>query len=181
MSALFIVYLLFSLTATWLLLSAPYLRITSLGWFIAIWSLPYVGALFFFLTVVRHRVTGHTEHYRELARYAASIEDGDNHVMSNVQRINNLGKKYGFLPHFLMKQQSMQIKFCQRQNSKKMPLPGLAFLSPWLAACNITDTSLPYFLLLESVFLSGCLMSFLLRACAVRSLQRVKLGLKSRC
>ena len=102
MSALFIVYLLFSLTATWLLLSAPYLRITSLGWFIAIWSLPYAGALFFFLTVVRHRVTGHTEHYHELAQYAAPIEDGDNHVMSNVQRINNLGKNHGFLPYFLM-------------------------------------------------------------------------------
>jgi len=52
-----------SLLSTVLLLSTPYLRITSIGWVIAIWAIPFAGALFFLLTVVRGRTQGQQHKY----------------------------------------------------------------------------------------------------------------------
>ena len=102
MSAFVIVYLTFSLTATLALLSEPYLRITSIGWFIGIWCLPYVGALFFFLAIVRHHKTKHTLHwhYNEINKESDPIIAGKNSTTKHVKKINDLGKSYGFLPYF---------------------------------------------------------------------------------
>lgn len=91
-----LVYLLLALTSTGALLASPYLRITSLGWFIAIWCLPYLGALFFILTVVRARTTGHNDAYNTLCEKPNTDRSNN----KDLQVFERLGLDYNFLPYF---------------------------------------------------------------------------------
>ncbi len=96
-----IIIILLSLLSTSLLLMSPYLRITSLGWFIGIWCIPIFGALFFLLTVVRNRVQSENSHFCELKEAHKHNEDCmDDHI-------NCLGVDHGFLPYFYLKDYSL--------------------------------------------------------------------------
>ncbi|MFL0805235.1 MAG: phosphatidylserine/phosphatidylglycerophosphate/cardiolipin synthase family protein [Agarilytica sp.] len=91
----FALYAALSLVSSLALLSSPYLRITSLGWFIAVWALPYVGALFFILTVVRAKKSAHNH---------AICHMLDEHRGDVCQhgKVEKLGMSYEFLPYFHM-------------------------------------------------------------------------------
>ncbi len=91
----FVFYFIFSLLASLTLLSSPYLRITSLGWLIAIWTLPYLGAFAFIFTVVRAKKKPHDEAMcRLLERHR---EDTCYHGV-----VEHVGMAYDFLPYFPM-------------------------------------------------------------------------------
>ncbi len=91
----FALYATLSFISTVALLSSPYLRITSLGWFIAVWALPYVGALFFILTVVRAKKSLHDQAIGHLL-------DEHRDDVCHHGKIEKLGMSYDFLPYFHM-------------------------------------------------------------------------------
>ncbi|MFL0801224.1 MAG: phosphatidylserine/phosphatidylglycerophosphate/cardiolipin synthase family protein [Agarilytica sp.] len=91
----FALYATLSLISTVALLSSPYLRITSLGWFIAVWTLPYAGALFFILTVVRAKKNAHDHAIGHLL----DEHSGD---VCHHGKVEKLGMGYDFLPYFHM-------------------------------------------------------------------------------
>ncbi len=91
----FALYVTLSFISTVALLSSPYLRITSLGWFIAVWALPYAGALFFILTVVRAKKSAHDQAMGHLL----DEHRGD---VCHHGKIEKLGMSYEFLPYFHM-------------------------------------------------------------------------------
>lgn len=90
MDLFLVLYIALSIFALSLLLSTPYLRITSLGWFIAIWTIPFLGAVLFLLTVVRSRKTGHDECFH-------SMLERD---LVSTTLFEKLGVEYHFLPYF---------------------------------------------------------------------------------
>ncbi len=92
----FALYATLSFISTVALLSSPYLRITSLGWFIAVWALPYAGALFFILTVVRAKKSSQNHAICHLL----DEHRGD---VCHHGKIEKLGMSYDFLPYFHMK------------------------------------------------------------------------------
>ncbi len=90
-----ILYFIVSSFASLTLLSSPYLRITSLGWLIAIWTLPYIGALAFIFTVVRAKKKPEDDAMcRLLDRHQ---DDTCHHGV-----IEHVGMSYDFLPYFPM-------------------------------------------------------------------------------
>jgi len=89
-----VIYVLLAFLSTCALLASPYLRITSLGWFISIWCLPYLGALFFILTVVRARASDRNEAYCHL-REGSDVQKTDT-------PFEHLGFDCNFLPYFSM-------------------------------------------------------------------------------
>lgn len=90
------IYLILSLCSSVMLLCSPYLRITSLGWLISIWFIPYVGALIFLLTVIRNKSSFHS-HYCHLDR--SLTEAGCVQTDTMKGKINHLGIKNNFLPY----------------------------------------------------------------------------------
>lgn len=88
-----VVYIVLSVAASLKLLLSPYLRVTSLGWMVAIWTLPFVGALMFMLTVVRVRKVEHDRAINHLidAHDGAPCDHG---------AVERLGIEYKFLPYF---------------------------------------------------------------------------------
>ncbi len=88
-----IFYIVLSIAASLKLLSSPYLRVTSLGWGVAIWTLPFIGALMFMLTVVRVRKVEHDQAINHLieAHAGAPCDHG---------AVERLGIEYNFLPYF---------------------------------------------------------------------------------
>ena len=90
----FYLYLSLSFIASITLLSTPYLRITSLGWLISIWCIPFLGALFFLLTVIRGRKKQQQLCYCQLASGQCSL------LNSEQALFNQLGINNGFLPYF---------------------------------------------------------------------------------
>ncbi len=96
----FLVYFSLALVSSLALLLSPYLRITSLGWFIAIWCIPYLGASMFILTVVRSRKASHDDAICGLVK---------NHEKAPCLhgRVEKLGVEYDFLPYFEMGSSSL--------------------------------------------------------------------------
>ncbi len=90
MVILLLLYLAFSLIAICFLLSSPYLRITSLGWFITILAIPFIGAMLFVLTVIRSKKTGQNTCFQSMLAQEARGQ--------NV--LEQLGIGYSFLPYY---------------------------------------------------------------------------------
>lgn len=83
-----------SSVSTLFLLASPYLRITSLGWFIGIWWIPIFGSLFFLLTIVRKQAREDCCNFHLLKKEHQHHEDGLE------DSINCLGIDHGYLPYF---------------------------------------------------------------------------------
>lgn len=90
-----LLYTLLALLSSAALLSSPYLRITSLGWFIAIWFLPFAGAIFFLLTIVRTRKSSLDGAYGDFLEHYKYLK-ADKNVFER------LGYQYDYLPYFAL-------------------------------------------------------------------------------
>ncbi|VUD41845.1 putative cardiolipin synthase YwiE [Thalassocella blandensis] len=91
-----IISIVLSIISTLFLLASPYLRITSLGWFIGIWWIPILGALFFLLTVIRNQARGEDRHFDKLKAAHEHKPECQNHLM------NCIARDHGFLPYFYL-------------------------------------------------------------------------------
>lgn len=96
-----IISIVLSSISTLFLLASPYLRITSLGWFIGIWWIPILGSLFFLLTVIRNQARDEERHFGKLqARHEHNPE-----CLSD--RMNCIAVDHGFLPYFHMHEHTL--------------------------------------------------------------------------
>ena len=87
-----------SIISTLFLLASPYLRITSLGWFIGIWWIPIFGSLFFLLTVIRNQARAEESHFHEL-------KDAHRHREACLNdQMNCIALDHGFLPYFYLQE-----------------------------------------------------------------------------
>lgn len=102
MSYLFCVHIVLAIVMSGLLLTRPYLRITSMGWFVGIWLVPILGPLFFLLLVIRLRRHKVSSVYQALRHQHNAAEEG-------FTQANFLAESAGFLPYYASANVQLQV------------------------------------------------------------------------